>query len=145
MIPRICLRLSHWIWGAICVQQLFGHENDQDGIHPIITESLGRLVPDNIRHSRGHLVGLYWRGKVFSRGHRLAGLFHVPIPYTSQKTETNQPRVDSNKKHRFPVSFFHESTGPFSFRHSFSDRGRRDGFAYSAVALLSPRFFASLR
>src|ERR1044071_270477 len=63
----------------------------------------------------------------------------------ARKRKATNPELTQIKRHRFPVSFFHESTGPFSFPHSFIDRGWRDGFAYCAVGLLSPRFFASLR
>ena len=96
MIPGVRLRLSHGAKVALSVQQVLGHENHQNGIHPVITEALGGFVSDNERHARRHFVGLEWRSQVRGIGHRLRGLSQIEASQTSAKAAEGRGWVHIN-------------------------------------------------
>ena len=94
MIPALRLRAAHQIPLALGVQQVGRHENDQDGIHPVIAEPLRRLISDNVPHAWRHFVRLERRGKVFSFGHEPLRIFQILQPEASRKTGPGEPSKD---------------------------------------------------
>src|ERR1700730_6402605 len=51
------------------VQEVLGHEDGQDGIHPVVRESLGRFVADDVRNAWRHRADLRRRSEVLMFGH----------------------------------------------------------------------------
>jgi len=56
VIPRFRLCRRHHAQVTHLVQKIFGHEDGQDGIHPVVREALGRFVTDDVGHARRHGV-----------------------------------------------------------------------------------------
>ena len=67
ILPRF--RVAHVISRAAARDQILGHENDQDGAHPVEREALGRLVPDDVGHAGRHRADVRRRAGVFVFGH----------------------------------------------------------------------------
>ena len=80
ILPR--LRVAHVIGRAAARDQILGHENDQDGAHPVEGKTLGRLVPDDVGHARRHGADVrrsraridVWPWRCFSLGRFFASL-----------------------------------------------------------------------
>src|SRR5438105_5998741 len=51
------------------VQEVLGHEDGQDGIHPVIRKALGRFVADDVRNAGWHRTDLRRRGEVLVVSH----------------------------------------------------------------------------
>ena len=69
MIPRLGVGGLHHGQLPTLVEQVLRHENSQDGIHPVVAETLGRLVADDVRDARRHRADLGRRRDVLVFGH----------------------------------------------------------------------------
>jgi hypothetical protein len=63
------LGFGHVIGQPVGSDQIFCHEHEQDRPHAVITESLRRLIPHDVRHGRGHFRRLERRRQVLRRRH----------------------------------------------------------------------------
>jgi hypothetical protein len=54
VIPRFRLCRRHHAQVTHLVQKIFGHEDGQDGVHPVVRETLGGLITDDVRDARRH-------------------------------------------------------------------------------------------
>jgi len=60
--PGLGLLVAHHVELAIRAHQVLGHENDQNGTHPVVAVPLGGLVRDDVGDSRRHPVARF-RGR----------------------------------------------------------------------------------
>src|SRR5207245_10670311 len=69
VIPGFGVGRLHHAQVTHFVQQVLGHEDRQDGIHPVIGKALGRFVPDDVGNAGWHRTHLRRRGDVLVLGH----------------------------------------------------------------------------
>src|ERR1700674_3078549 len=93
------------------VQEVLGHEDGQDGIHPVIGEALGRFVADDVRNARRHRADLRRRSEVLMFGH------NEPFAYggvLSGKNSTGVGRVGGVDDVAFSLATGGTSFGPLA-------------------------------
>src|SRR5690242_11204709 len=58
------------VWMARGVHHVQRHEYHQDGIHAVITETLGRFIADDVKNAGRHSICLQGGSAIFRSGHK---------------------------------------------------------------------------